>query len=126
MWADLGDRQYAVSEFGRLTDLPIGSLVTKRPVKFKPYATLRPQMLQPADGETTTALGPDAGLDFRYPVGDFTVDLTLNPDFAQIEADPDLVNLTDIPLRFPEKRPFFLEGNELFQMPLDLFYSRNR
>ena len=124
MWADLGERQYAVSEFGRLTDLPIASLVTKRPVKFKPYATLRPQVLQPADGETTTALGPDAGLDFRYPVGDFTVDLTLNPDFAQIEADPDLVNLTDIPLRFPEKRPFFLEGNELFQMPLDLFYSR--
>ena len=124
MWADLGERQYAVSEFGRLTDLPIASLVTKRPVKFKPYATLRPQVLQPADGETTTALGPDAGLDFRYPIGDFTVDLTLNPDFAQIEADPDLVNLTDIPLRFPEKRPFFLEGNELFQMPLDLFYSR--
>ena len=124
MWADLGERQYAVSEFGRLTDLPIASLVTKRPVKFKPYATLRPQVLQPADGETTTALQPDAGLDFRYPIGDFTVDLTLNPDFAQIEADPDLVNLTDIPLRFPEKRPFFLEGNELFQMPLDLFYSR--
>ena len=123
-WADLGDRQYAVSEFGQLTDLPISGLVTKRPTKFKPYGTLRPQLLQPADGETSTALKPDAGLDIRYPIGDFTLDLTLNPDFAQIEADPDLVNLTDIPLRFPEKRPFFLEGNELFQMPLDLFYSR--
>ena len=124
MWADLGERQYAVSEFGHLTDLPISGLVTKRPVKFKPYGTLRPQVRQPADGEVSTALEPDAGLDLRYPIGDFTVDLTLNPDFAQIEADPDLVNLTDIPLRFPEKRPFFLEGNELFQMPLDLFYSR--
>ena len=123
-WADLGERQYAVSKFGHLTDLPITDLVTKRPVKFKPYATLRPQVLQPAAGETTTALKPDAGLDLRYPIADFTIDLTLNPDFAQIEADPDLVNLTDIPLRFPEKRPFFLEGNELFQMPLDLFYSR--
>lgn len=123
-WADLGERQYAVSKFGQLTDLPITDLVTKRPVKFKPYATLRPQVLQPAEGETTTALKPDAGLDLRYPIADFTIDLTLNPDFAQIEADPDLVNLTDIPLRFPEKRPFFLEGNELFQMPLDLFYSR--
>jgi len=123
-WADLGERQYAVSRFGRLTDLPITDLVTKRPVKFKPYATLRPQVLQPASGDTTTALQPDAGLDLRYPIADFTIDLTLNPDFAQIEADPDLVNLTDIPLRFPEKRPFFLEGNELFQMPLDLFYSR--
>ncbi len=124
MWADLGERQYAVSEFGRLTDLPIAGLVTKRPTKIKPYATLKPQALQPGGGETEVAMKADAGLDFRYPIGDFTVDLTLNPDFAQIEADPDLVNLTDIPLRFPEKRPFFLEGNELFQMPLDLFYSR--
>ena len=53
-WADLGERQYAVSRFGQLTDLPITDLVTKRPVKFKPYATLRPQVLQPAEGETTT------------------------------------------------------------------------
>ena len=123
-WADLGERQYAVSKFGKLTDLPIADLVTKRPVKFKPYATLKPQVSHPGDGETTLEVKPDAGLDLRYPIKDFTVDLTLNPDFAQIEADPDLVNLSDIPLRFPEKRPFFLEGNELFQMPLDLFYSR--
>lgn len=123
-WTDLGERQYAVSRFGRLTNLPISELVTKRPVKFKPYATLKPQALQPNDGETETAVKTDAGLDLRYPIKDFTVDLTVNPDFAQIEADPDLVNLSDIPLRFPEKRPFFLEGNELFQMPLDLFYSR--
>ena len=123
-WVDLGERQYAVSRFGRLTNLPISDLVTKRPVKFKPYATLKPQVRQPNRGETETAIKADAGLDLRYPIKDFTVDLTLNPDFAQIEADPDLVNLSDIPLRFPEKRPFFLEGNELFQMPLDLFYSR--
>ena len=123
-WADLGERQYAVSRFGKLTNLPITDLVTKRPTKFKPYATLKPQVLQPNEGETETGVKADAGLDLRYPIKDFTVDLTLNPDFAQIEADPDLVNLTDIPLRFPEKRPFFLEGNELFQMPLDLFYSR--
>ena len=123
-WADLGERQYAVSKFGKLTDLPIVDLVTKRPVKFKPYATLKPQVSQPGDGETTVEVKPDAGLDLRYPIKDFTIDLTLNPDFAQIEADPDLVNLSDIPLRFPEKRPFFLEGNELFQMPMDLFYSR--
>ena len=123
-WADLGERQYAVSRFGKLTNLPITDLVTKRPAKFKPYTTLKPQVLQPNEGETETGVKADAGLDLRYPIKDFTIDLTLNPDFAQIEADPDLVNLSDIPLRFPEKRPFFLEGNELFQMPLDLFYSR--
>ena len=124
-WADLGERQYAVSKFGKLVDLPIADLVTKRPVKFKPYATLKPQVAQASDSEEiTAAVKADAGLDLRYPIKDFTIDLTLNPDFAQIEADPDLVNLSDIPLRFPEKRPFFLEGNELFQMPIDLFYSR--
>ena len=124
-WADLGERQYAVSKFGKLVDLPITDLVTKRPVKFKPYATLKPQVAQASDSEEiTAAVKADAGLDLRYPIKDFTIDLTLNPDFAQIEADPDLVNLSDIPLRFPEKRPFFLEGNELFQMPMDLFYSR--
>ncbi|MCG9134043.1 carbohydrate binding family 9 domain-containing protein [Candidatus Poribacteria bacterium] len=123
-WADLGERQYAVSRFGRMTDLPITDLVTKRPMKLKPYATLKPQVSQASDSETAFEVKPDAGIDLRYPIKDFTIDLTLNPDFAQIEADPDLVNLSDIPLRFPEKRPFFLEGNELFQMPLDLFYSR--
>lgn len=119
-WADLGERQYAVSRFGRLTGMPITELVTKRPLKFKPYTTLKPQQID----DEPISVKSDAGIDVRYPSTDFTVDVTLNPDFAQIEADPDLVNLTDIPLRFPEKRPFFLEGNELFQMPLDLFYSR--
>ena len=123
-WADLGERQYAVSRFGHLVDLHITDLVTKRPVKIKPYSTLKPAVLQPKGGKTTVEMKADVGLDLRYPISDFTIDLTLNPDFAQIEADPDLVNLTDIPLRFPEKRPFFLEGNELFQMPMDLFYSR--
>ncbi len=119
-WADLGERQYAVSKFGHLTNLPLTELDTKRPLKFKPYSTLKPQKI----GNQAVEMKADTGLDIRYPIADFTVDVTLNPDFAQIEADPDLVNLSDIPLRFPEKRPFFLEGNELFQMPLDLFYSR--
>lgn len=123
-WADLGERQYAVSRFGHLTALPLTELVTKRPLKFKPYSTLKPQLSQIEGEDAEMKIKTDAGIDLRYPIADFTVDLTVNPDFAQIEADPDLVNLTDIPLRFPEKRPFFLEGNELFQMPLDLFYSR--
>lgn len=123
-WADLGERQYAVSRFGHLTSLPLTELVTKRPLKFKPYSTLKPQLSQIEGEDAEMKIKTDAGIDLRYPIADFTVDLTVNPDFAQIEADPDLVNLTDIPLRFPEKRPFFLEGNELFQMPLDLFYSR--
>ncbi len=119
-WTDLGGRQYAVSRFGHLTDLPLDQLVTTRPLEVKPYGTLKPQQI----GDEGPELDAATGLDVRYPFSSMTVDFTLNPDFAQIEADPDRVNLSDIPLRFPEKRPFFLEGNELFQTPVELFYSR--
>ena len=119
-WVDLGGRQYAVSRFGQLTDLPLDQLVTKRPLEVKPYGTLKPEKIGNQDPELDVA----TGVDVRYPFSSMTVDFTLNPDFAQIEADPDRVNLSDIPLRFPEKRPFFLEGNELFQTPVELFYSR--
>ncbi|MDE0300488.1 MAG: DUF5916 domain-containing protein [Candidatus Poribacteria bacterium] len=119
-WADVGSRQYAVSRFGHLTNLPVDSLVTKRLLEIKPYGVAKPQQLN----AEAPVLKADTGLDLRYPFSNMSVDFTINPDFAQIEADPDRVNLTDIPLRFPEKRPFFLEGNEIFQMPVELFYSR--
>ncbi|MCH8292673.1 carbohydrate binding family 9 domain-containing protein [Candidatus Poribacteria bacterium] len=119
-WVDLADRQYAVSRFGHLTELPLEGLVTKRPLELKPYAAIKPEKISGQE----TDLNADTGVDLRYPLSSLTVDFTLNPDFAQIEADPDVVNLSDIPLRFPEKRPFFLEGNELFQTPIELFYSR--
>ena len=52
----------------------------------------------------------DAGLDVKYGLSsNFTLDLTLNTDFAQVEADNRQVNLTRFPLFFPEKRRFFLE-----------------
>ena len=119
-WVNLGGREYAVSRYGHLVDLDITRLNTRRPIKLKPYATVRPQQMEGQDVHTK----PAAGIDFRYPLSNLAFDLTFNPDFAQIEADPDMVNLTDIPLRFPEKRPFFQEGNEIFQAPIELFYSR--
>ena len=109
-----------MSRFGHLTNLPVDRLVTKRLLEIKPYGAAKPQQL---NGKSLEMKG-DMGLDLRYPFSNLSVDFTINPDFAQIEADPDRVNLTDIPLRFPEKRPFFLEGNEIFQMPVELFYSR--
>ncbi len=119
-WANVGNREYAVSRFGRLTNLPVDKLVTKRSLEIKPFGVAKPQQLNGQDPE----MKADLGLDLRYPFSSMSVDFTINPDFAQIEADPDRVNLSDIPLRFPEKRPFFLEGNEIFQMPVELFYSR--
>ena len=64
----------------------------------------------------STALGGNFGLDLvKYGVTkNLTVDFTVNPDFAQVEADEQQVNLTRFSLFFPEKREFFLENQGLF------------
>jgi len=75
------------------------------------------------------------GLDVRYNVtSNLTAVLTVNPDFAQIEADEDRINLSHYPLILREKRPFFLEGASIFhtagnsmsdgEYQTALFYSR--
>jgi len=51
-----------------------------------------------------------------------TLDATINPDFGQVESDQETLNLTRFETFFPEKRPFFLEGSDLFTTPLALFY----
>ena len=76
-----------------------------------------------------------AGLDFKVGLGpSFTVSGTINPDFGQVEADPSQVNLSANEVFFQEKRPFFVEGTDMFRYSLgqgdggssaeSLFYSR--
>lgn len=66
-----------------------------------------------------------AGGDVRFAVTSTTaLNITINPDFALIEADQEQINLTRFELRLPEKRPFFLEGDEQFRQRLRTFYSR--
>ncbi len=58
--------------------------------------------------------GVRAGGDLKLGLGpNFTLDATINPDFGQVEADPAVVNLTAFETVFDERRPFFIEGNEL-------------
>ncbi|NOY37390.1 MAG: carbohydrate binding family 9 domain-containing protein [Chlorobi bacterium] len=69
------------------------------------------------------------GLDVKYGLsGNLTMDLTVNTDFAQVEADDQKVNLTRFSLFFPEKRLFFQERSSIFSFslggPSNLFYSR--
>ena len=61
-------------------------------------------------------LSPDLGLNVKYGVtSDLTADFTVNPDFSQIESDrPQIAVNQRFPLFFPELRPFFLEGREIF------------
>jgi len=71
----------------------------------------------------------EAGLDVKYGLTDnLTLDVTVNPDFAQVEADDQVINLTRFSLFFPEKRLFFQERQGNFDFRFDdsnrLFYSR--
>jgi hypothetical protein len=67
----------------------------------------------------------DAGVDARYTITpEVSAFATINPDFATIEADQEQINLTRFELSLPEKRPFFLEGAELFRQRVRTFYSR--
>ncbi len=71
----------------------------------------------------------NAGLDVKYGLtNNLTMDLTINTDFAQVEADDEQINLTRFSLFFPEKRTFFQERSSVFAFDFEpsssLFYSR--
>lgn len=86
-------------------------------------------------GETRDGLGSslvnkpisaDVGADVKWtPTADSAVDATINPDFSQVEADAAVISTNErFAIFFPEKRPFFLEGVELFSSPLQAVYTR--
>jgi len=67
----------------------------------------------------------EAGLDARYDFKpSLSGHLTINPDFATVEADQEQINLTRFELNLPEKRNFFMEGNAAYEQRIRLFYSR--
>ncbi len=88
------------------------------------------------DGDSVeTDHKPSASLNLKWDVTpQATVNATVLPDFAQIESDPFSLNLSRYPTYLDERRPFFLEGQEIFRMadfgdmgffdPLEIFYSR--
>ncbi len=71
-------------------------------------------------------LKQDIGVNFKLNITpNVTLDAAYNPDYAEIEADAPVVTANQrFPIFFQEKRPFFLEGSEIFQSPLQTFYSR--
>jgi len=66
----------------------------------------------------------NGGMDMKFGLSEsFTLDMTLIPDFGQVQSDNVELNLTPFEIKYDEKRPFFTEGTELFTRA-DLFYSR--
>ena len=124
---------------GRLADLTgLTGLEPVQELSLTPYLAARaawrpkvddgarrpPRMFDPSG---------DLGLDLRASLGrGLALQATVNPDFGQVEADQIMQNLSTFELFFPEKRPFFTQGMDLFQglspndhrSPQQLFYSR--
>ena len=125
-----------VSNFGELRGLK--KLRAPRNLEFFPYAMTSRNFYprEPGNpfrpGQTEVS---NAGTEFRYGItSNVTLNATINPDFGQVEADPSELNLTAYETFFEEKRPFFVEGSDIFSIPLGigdgemgsekLFYSR--
>ncbi len=127
-----------VSQFGELRGLR--DLKPKRRIELLPYAVASAESFEAEPGNPfRDGSGGDTavGLDGKIGItNNLTVDFTVNPDFGQVEADPSQVNLTAFETFFAEKRPFFIEGNDIFEFRVApavtggsftqdrLFYSR--
>jgi Domain of unknown function (DUF5916)/Carbohydrate family 9 binding domain-like len=68
-----------------------------------------------------------SGMDAKFVIRDhFTIDATVHPDFSQVESeDPQITVNQRYAVYFPEKRPFFLENEDFFRSPMNLFFTRN-
>jgi hypothetical protein len=120
-----------VPQYGHLAGLT-GLHAGKR-LELLPYTVSRAEYVDPHGNpfRTKHEYGGSAGLDLRYrAASNVTLVATINPDFGQVEVDPAVVNLGVYETFFDEKRPFFLEGSEIFDFGLgntsggQLFYSR--
>jgi hypothetical protein len=121
------DSNCFVCNYGKiagLRGLPAGDHMV-----LAPYVTAH-QLGEPRDGLGSEfvnhQIGSEAGLDFKWsPTADMAVDATINPDFSQVESDVAVISTNErFAIFIPEKRPFFLEGIELFSTPIQAVYTR--
>jgi hypothetical protein len=128
-WVCEGTNPNRVSAFGRMEGLE--NLPPPKPFKLTPYVTARAEdahesaawpLIEPTDG---WEFEPRAGFDVEYrPGSNVNAMATLFPDYAYIEADPAEISLQPTEIFLLEKRPFFTENLELFELPFNLVYTR--
>ena len=95
-----------------------------RRLELLPYVAARSEYLQLESPSGVDFANPyrsgsdhftDMGLDLKYRItSNLTLDATVNPDFGQVELDPSVINLTAFETRYAERRPFFVEGADIF------------
>ncbi|MFC2123536.1 DUF5916 domain-containing protein [Bacteroidota bacterium] len=121
-WWTSVTENFRVSQGGRLTSI-YSEGKPKHGLRLFPYGTVRYEDSDET-GNYDKFIG-DAGIDLVYDMGsNLTANLSYNPDFATVEGDKELINLTPWELRFPDKRLFFQDGNEMFKTRISTFYSR--
>jgi hypothetical protein len=112
-----------VNQFGQLT----GITQIKSPLRLAllPYiSTYANHYPYNTPGKQNTSLNLNGGMDVKYGINEsFTLDMTLVPDFGQVQSDNQVLNLSPFEVRFNENRQFFTEGTELFNKG-GFFYSR--
>jgi len=114
-WAGPLESSQKVSQFGVLNRLDLRK--SEKKVQIIPHVISKFE-----EGEKSELEG---GIDARYAFSQMVSgNLTINPDFATVEADQEEINLTRFEISLAEKRNFFLEGSEIYRQRIRLFYSR--
>ncbi|MFQ5704388.1 MAG: DUF5916 domain-containing protein [Gemmatimonadales bacterium] len=116
------DQSGVVSQFGELVG--IEGIKPPRRLEIMPYIVGR-QEYEPSVAGDPFHTGQNRfagmGADIKYGLtSNITLSATVNPDFGQVEADPAVVNLSAFETFFPEKRPFFNEGLDIFKFGIGL------
>ena len=127
-----------VHRFGELHGLE--GIKPQKQIELEPYILAQAETSEKEEGNpfaTGSDSDIDVGLNGKIGVtSDLTLDFTINPDFGQVEADPSVVNIDGFAVFFQERRPFFIEGRNIFNFRLtqaeaggpyssdNLFYSR--
>ena len=112
-----------ISQAGKLNGLQ--NIKSKKKVELKPYISGGVETLDEKKWDDRYKIGGDVNIDITPTL---KLNMTVNTDFAQVESDRARINLSRFSLYYPEKRQFFLEAKDLFQMNMghrnQVFYSR--
>ncbi|MFC1500554.1 DUF5916 domain-containing protein, partial [Candidatus Zixiibacteriota bacterium] len=120
-WNGPVEKKLHISRSGRLVNVPAPD--RPEPVSVTPYLSMR--FAPTASAGIEDGWHPEIGADLQSDIGSsWTLNATFNPDFASIEGDREQINLTPFETSFPEKRRFFLEGNDLWSNRIRTFYTR--
>jgi hypothetical protein len=118
---------YQFGELHGIRGLPRSRRIEIMPYSLGRLSTFKKEPDNPFADNGHSSLG-NLGIDAKIGLSsNFTADLTFNPDFGQVESDPSVMNLTAFETFFAEKRPFFLEGKNIFNFDAgdaSIFYSR--